>query len=192
MEFSHWDIRLFALIHDLSGRSIFADLGGIFFAQYLPYLLVLGFLFLVFREPGARRKFYLFAEGALAIILARGIIASSIHYFYHAARPFAFLGFAPLIGESGSSFPSGHMTWFFALAMVVWYADRKWGAWYFLLACVMGIARIYVGVHWPLDILGGAAIGTASGWFTHWLLSSSRKEILEGAVTPGEDRSPRA
>jgi undecaprenyl-diphosphatase len=181
MEFSPWDIRLFALIHGLSGRSIFADLAGIFFAQYLPYLLILGFLMLVFREPGARRKFYLFAEGTLAVILARGIIASSIHYFYHTARPFVFFGFAPLIGESGSSFPSGHMTWFFALATTVWYADRKWGIWYFLLTCIMGIARVYVGVHWPLDILGGAVIGLLSGWFIHWLLRSGRKEISKEA-----------
>ena len=132
---------------------------AIFFAEYLPYLLVVGFLILVFRQPGARRKFYLFAEGALAVILARGIVTESIRFFYNVARPFALLGFSPLIGESGSSFPSGHMAWFFALASS--YGSRtesgELGS-----SCSppsMGIARIYAGVHWPLDILARYVVG---------------------------------
>ncbi len=163
----------FLLIHNLAGRNAFLDGLAIFFAQWLPYLLVIGFLVLMYDQIGSRRKLYLFAEGALAVILSRGIIATTIHFFYYHARPFVVYGFTPLIGESGSSFPSGHAAWFFALAMVVWYANRKWGIWYFILAALMGIARVYVGVHWPFDILGGAAIGIASGIAINALLKSS-------------------
>lgn len=172
-----WNIAVFNLIHNWSGRSVFADVAGIVFAEYLPYLLVIGFLVLVFGEPGPRRKFYLFVEGALAVILARGVIAESIYFFFPAIRPYAFFGFAPLIGESGSSFPSGHMTLFFALALALWFANRKWGWWYLALSFIMGIARIYVGVHWPIDILGGIVIGIASAWFVHWLLRGVRRAI---------------
>jgi undecaprenyl-diphosphatase len=172
------NLAVFNLIHAWSGHSVLADSAAIFFAEYLPYLMVLGFLILVFRESGARRKFYLFAEGTLAVILARGIITESIRFFYNVQRPFALPGFHPLIAESGASFPSGHMAWFFALAIVIWCANRKWGTWYFALSAAMGIARIYVGVHWPLDILGGAAVGLASGWFTHWLFRKTRAELL--------------
>ncbi len=173
-----WNLTVFELIHGWSGHFVFADVAAIFFAEYLPYLLVVGFLVLVFRQPGPRRKFYLFAEGSLAVILARGIVTESVMFFYRTVRPFALLGFSPLINESGSSFPSGHMAWFFALAIVVWFADRKWGAWYFALAALMGIARIYAGVHWPVDILGGVAIGLASGWFIHWLFRGARAELF--------------
>jgi undecaprenyl-diphosphatase len=93
-------------------------------------------------------------------------------------------GISPLINESGSSFPSAHAAWFFALAMTVWYANRKWGWWYFALATVMGIARIYAGVHWPFDIIGGAVIGIASGIFVHWLLRTDREQIEAGNVQP--------
>ena len=177
LRMANWNLAIFNLIHGWSGRFVFVDVLGIFFAEYLPYLLVLGFLILVFQQSGARRKFYFFAEGALAIILSRGIVTEVIRSFYKVARPFALLGFSPLIAESGSSFPSGHMAWFFALAMAIWFANRRWGAWYFALSAVMGIARIYVGVHWPLDILCGAVVGILSALFIHWLLEDARATL---------------
>jgi undecaprenyl-diphosphatase len=92
-------------------------------------------------------------------------------------RPFSFYGFAPLIPESGWSFPSGHMLWFFALSMTVWYTNRRWGTVFFILSALMGIARIYAGVHWPLDVLGGAVIGVLCSMAIHVLLSKPRAEI---------------
>ena len=172
------NFTVFNVIHAWSGHSVLADSAAIFFAEYLPYFLVLGFLTLVFRQSGARRKFYLFAEGSLAVILGRGIITEVIRFFYHVGRPFTVLGFSPLISESGWSFPSGHMAWFFALVVVIWFANRKWGIWYFVLSAVMGVARIYAGVHWPLDILGGIVVGVVSGYFVHWLFRDSRKALF--------------
>ncbi len=168
---------VFGAIHRFAGANPLVDVLGIFFAAWLPYFLAAAFLVLVFYQETARRRFYLFAEGALAVILSRGIVTTAIHYFYFHPRPFVFYGFAPLIGESGSSFPSGHMAWFFALAMTIWFTDRRWGWWFLLLTALMGIARIYAGVHWPYDILGGAAIGIASGVFVRWLLRDFRNGL---------------
>lgn len=172
---------LFLIIHGWSGRYAILDGLGIFLAEYMPYLLVLGFLIFAYyqggRKGGWRRKLYVFCEGALAVILARGIVTEFIRLFYHHARPFSFYNFTPLISEAGWSFPSGHAAWFFALAMTIWYFNRKWGIWYFVLATIMGIARIYVGVHWPLDIVGGAIVGVASAIFVHWLLRTQRAQL---------------
>jgi undecaprenyl-diphosphatase len=166
---------VFHAIYGLSHQNGFLDFVGIFFAEWLPYLLVLAFLVLIYYQKGWRRRVYLFCEGALAIILSRGVVTEVIRFFFHEQRPFSFYGFAPLIAESGWGFPSGHAAWFFALAMTVWYVNRKWGIWYFVLVLVMGVARVYVGVHWPLDIAGGAIIGVGSALFVHWLLRESRK-----------------
>jgi undecaprenyl-diphosphatase len=174
---------LFLFIHHFAGRNIFADDIGVFFAEYLPYLMVLGFLVLAFYENGWRKKLYLFAEGTLAVILSRGIVTELIRFFYHHERPFAFYGFTPLISESGWSFPSGHAMWFFALALTIWYFNRKWGWWYFVLAALMGVARIYAGVHWPYDILGGAILGMACAMFAHWLFKDSRKKLYGVGVS---------
>ena len=173
---------LFQYVHHFAGRNIFLDDFGIFLAQYLPYLMVAAFLLLVIYQDGWRKKLYAFAEGAIAVMLARGLITEVIRYFYHSPRPFGVLGFTPLIPEAGWSFPSGHMAWFFATALVVWYLNRSWGWWFLALLALMGVARIYVGVHWPLDIVAGALVGLASAWFVRWLLKKSREKLY--SVTP--------
>lgn len=174
---------VFQFIHQFAGRSVVMDDLGIFFANYLPYLLVLGFLVLTWYERDWRRKLYVFIEGALAVVLARGLVTEIIRFFYYHPRPFDFYNFAPLISESGSSFPSGHAAFFFALAMVVWYVNRTWGIWYLILSCVNGIARIYVGVHWPLDILGGIAVGVLCALFIRWLLKNSREKLYDEKIS---------
>ena len=168
---------LFQFIYHFSHLNFLLDDLGIFCAQYLPYLLGFAFLVLLFYEKGWRRKWFLFSEAAIAVILSRGLLTEIIRFFYNHPRPFDVLGFTPLISESGSSFPSGHAAFLFALAMVVFFRNRKWGTWFFILSVVNGIARIYVGVHWPLDVVGGAVIGIGSAWFIHWLLNDSRKKL---------------
>lgn len=57
------------------------------------------------------------------------------------------------------------------------------GIWFFAFVAVMGVARVYVGVHWPLDILAGTVVGVGAGWFIHWLLGDVRAAITEPVKT---------
>jgi undecaprenyl-diphosphatase len=175
--------NLFQYLYKWSGKNPLIDGVGIFFANDLIYLLVALFLIFVLAEEGIRRKMYLFIEGALAVILSRGIITETVHFFYDVARPFAFYGFSPLIGESGSSFPSGHATVLFALVVPMWCVNRTWGAFFFATSLLVGIARVYAGIHWPLDILGGIVIGILSGIIVHMLLKSSRDKIYPAGLS---------
>lgn len=62
---------------------------------------------------------------------------------------------------SDSSFPSGHTSASFAVAVIVWKClPKKAGVPAILLACLIGISRLYVGVHFPTDVLAGVVIGT--------------------------------
>ena len=170
---------LFNLIFSLSHRILFVDSIMVALASQLPYFLGLGALYLIFRSPGSRQRIFLFIETALALILARGLLTEIIRFFYHHARPFEALNIEPLFLASGSSFPSGHAAFFFALAMTFWLYDKKWGAWFFLFALVNGFARVYAGVHWPMDIVGGIAVGILSAMAMHRLLLAYRERIEE-------------
>src|SRR3989344_493594 len=170
---------LFNLIFGLSHRILFVDSIIVALARQLPYFLGLGAIYLILRSPGSRQRIFLFIETALALILARGLLTEIIRFFYHHARPFEALNIEPLFLASGSSFPSGHAAFFFALAMTLWFYNKKWGAWFFLFALVNGFARVYAGVHWPVDILGGIAVGVLSAYAVHALLRRYRGELYE-------------
>lgn len=60
------------------------------------------------------------------------------------------------------SFPSGHATTSFALAITAGTRHRAWAAPLLLLAALIGYSRIYIGVHFPSDVLGGALLGAAT------------------------------
>ena len=60
------------------------------------------------------------------------------------------------------TFPSGHAATSFAAATILAAARPRWGPLWFLLALAVGFSRVYVGVHYPLDIVGGAVLGIAT------------------------------
>ena len=76
------------------------------------------------------------------------------------------------------SFPSGHTTVAFACATVLSYFAPRLAPLLFLLALAIGFSRVYVGVHYPLDVLGGAALGVVLGAAVialHRLVASRRR-----------------
>lgn len=176
--------KLFEWIFGASGENAFVDALAVFFAKYLPYFLVGAALWFVFSERGFRRRALMLCEGLLATILSRGIVTEVIRFFYHYPRPFEALGIAPLIQAGGYSFPSGHAAFFFALATTVFFWDRKWGTWFFALEFVNSLARIFSGVHWPLDIVGGFLIGVGSAILVHMALSASRAALGQHDIVP--------
>jgi undecaprenyl-diphosphatase len=69
-----------------------------------------------------------------------------------------------LIGHKTSlSFPSNHAMNMFGQAMLFSLLYRRLAVWFFLFAALIGYSRIYVGVHYPLDVLGGAVFGMVCG-----------------------------
>jgi undecaprenyl-diphosphatase len=124
------------------------------------------------RGDAADRRSYLIAAlvtGVVAVLAAR-LLAHSLPFRerpvyadgFHFVPPY---GSGTVDLEDWSAFPSDHAVLFFALATGLWFSSRRLGAVAFLYA-TFGIClpRLYLGEHWPTDILAGAAIGVGLGW----------------------------
>jgi undecaprenyl-diphosphatase len=74
--------------------------------------------------------------------------------------------------DNGYSFPSGHTTTAFSTAASLSIITKKWYVAVPAFAWATGVAysRMYLGQHYPSDVLMGALVGTASGFASHWLM----------------------
>lgn len=180
------DILIFQFINKFAAKWWPLDWLGIFLADYAPYFLVLLTIYFLLKEKSRVKRIYLFSLAALSVILSRGIITELIRFFYNRQRPFELLPVQILISQDpGGSFPSGHATAFFALFLALYYFAKKnnWGlkpVWWSLgIVLAMGIARIFTGVHWPSDILAGAAIGLLSTFIVKKILPKPAEIQIE-------------
>ncbi|SCC94579.1 putative undecaprenyl-diphosphatase YbjG [Thiomonas sp. X19] len=123
-----------------------------------PLLLVAGWLW---RRQAPRAAL---VHAALAALLGLGL-NQLIGLVWTEPRPFVLgIGHRFLAHAADSSFPSDHLTviWGAAFALLFHRDWRRAGFGLALLGLPVAWARIYLGVHWPLDMVGAAAVGLAS------------------------------
>lgn len=153
------DILIFQQINGWAGKSVCLDAVGIFFAKYLEYLLIVLIIFFL------RKNLKIIFQAFLAAVLARFGVVELIRVFWSRSRPFIENNVNLLIGhENTGSFPSGHAAFYFGLSTVVYFYNKKLGIMFLIASSLVSISRVFVGVHWPSDILAGAIVGIFCGW----------------------------
>lgn len=87
--------------------------------------------------------------------------------------------------QSDFSFPSGHTACSFAGAVVIYMlCEKKYGIPAMVLAVLIALSRLYVGVHFPTDVLGGALVGTGAALFACWMSRRWKLKKKESRENP--------
>ncbi len=191
-----WDQVLFYLINDvwttpvldwlLPNLSRAGNFGGV-------WLALLGVIAVFGKRPGRT----IALAGLFALVL--GHVASDVlKALTMRPRPFASLpDVRLLVGEPSTyAFPSGHATSAFSAAAGVVLGARRslkrvplWGWGMLALAAVISYSRVYVGVHYPADVVAGAGLGIACGWIGPGVVATgSRPGRTDSSDTRGSPR----
>jgi len=171
------DVYLFNIINGLVGKWPILDFLAIFFAVYFGYILI--FLLLLFLIKDYKRYWRMVVESFLAALLVRFTIVELFYLIYFRARPFIHNQVKQLISYdfSQTSLPSGHASFYFALSTIIYGYNKKLGCLFFISSLLISISRVFVGVHWPSDIICGAIIGILMGIVLNKLFIHLNKKI---------------
>lgn len=163
-----FDEIVFTSINRLAGKWPVLDFLGIFFAEYLPYILTA--VLIIWLLIDYKKHLKPLAIFYLTAVFSRFLVTEIIRYLLPRNRPFVDYDVNLLINHSASSsFPSGHAAFYFALGMAIYLYNKKAGVVFLLAVLLTSVARVYAGVHWPTDIIAGAIVGIISAYAIQYL-----------------------
>lgn len=164
------DYQLFQRINGLAGHAVWLDRSLVLVALYAPLVSVAALAWLWGpRGEGSRGRQDRLAVGrALAAAAFALGLGQLIIRLYPRPRPFVGHAVRLLIPATADpSFPSDHALAAFAIAAALVSTRRRLGVGLFLVAALLAFARVFVGTHYPGDVLAGAIIGGTVGGLVH-------------------------
>ena len=163
-----WDIENFYKINDTQYRSSTMNSFMLAMTQIgEAWLPIIGILLAY--QYGNMDAFVV--QKVLWSFAISGLIAQIIKHLVDRDRPCIVLADAKVVGPapSSQSFPSGHTTSAFAICTILSLIIPNATIPFFLLALLCGISRIYLGVHWPSDVVVGALLGTITSLIVYFI-----------------------
>ncbi|MBX4204761.1 MAG: phosphatase PAP2 family protein [Candidatus Doudnabacteria bacterium] len=147
--------QIFLAINGLAGRSQFFDTLGVFFAEKFLYVFAI-IIVALWLDKRLRTHVYL---AVLAAAVSRLFIVEVIKRIVNHPRPYEIVANIHQLladNEHGMSFPSGHTVIYFSFAFAFYGTKYFWP--FIILASLGSLARVYVGVHFPIDIAASVII----------------------------------
>jgi len=154
---------LFQGINKFAGYNPIFDITAELTAEYLPFLFILLMMYYWFFKKDNTSRINLLSVGWSTLLAL--FINFLITPFYFHPRPFmVHIGKLLISHGPETSFPSDHATFMFSIAFMFLSFDefRKMGIILSLLALIGGVARVFVGVHFPFDIAGSMGVSLVS------------------------------
>jgi len=140
------------------------------------------------------RRDYAMALGTAFAIGASKLIEAYVNAHAFHARPFA-AGFGPALVHhaANNSMPSSHATFAWTLTVIfLWKREWRYAGIVALLGLVLAWARIFVGIHWPLDMAGsalGAAVCGSLGYGVQYVVRRARTNGRRTSSRPFRDQN---
>ena len=166
MNLEEIDQNIFLFINSFVGKSEIIDstaklLVNEYFLPTILSIILFSFWFYWREDRDIKQRSVLLS--VLSVTLGSMVLVSLINFFIQRPRPFDVLDVNLLFYKpTDPSFPSNATVVIFALALSIFSADKKIGLVALILASIYGFLRVFVGVHFPFDVLAGAFIGIAS------------------------------
>lgn len=169
MNLSEINIELFRMFNDLGKEVMFLNPIMIFFAKYMKYFLLFGIIMYWFTRKRENRIMIISSMFAFVVAEVFGAIAGAIH---SNNQPFVELNNVnQLIGHAiDNSFPSDHAIEFFSICITFLLFKKNLRYVWLAIAILVSISRVWVGVHYPADILVGAILGIIGAALCYWII----------------------
>lgn len=157
MGLSDLNVNLFRMINDLGKEYESLNPSMVLIAEYTLYFLILSVFLFLFSKNKRNRLMVICGTFTVSFAEILGKLAGLLH---SNNPPFAELEGVNKLIEKGisNSFPSDHTMIIFSLCVSFWLFKRGWSFLWIVLACLVGFSRIWVGVHYPADVIVGAGI----------------------------------
>ena len=182
MTLSELNLSLFSWINASPEATNTSIHFAIFIANDLLYCMILLFAWFWLRGNYDTKKQILkaFIFTSIAILISQCIS----HVYYH-PRPFVMeVGRTLIYHAPNGSFPSDHMLIFSSIAFsYLVSAQRKLGIFLLVMAWLVAWSRVYLGVHFPLDMLGAFLLAFALNFFGLKLWNLYKEKIMQWALT---------
>lgn len=182
MTLSELNLSLFSWINASPEATNTSIHFAIFIANDLLYCMILLFAWFWLRGNYDTKKQILkaFIFTSIAILISQCIS----HVYYH-PRPFVMeVGRTLIYHAPNGSFPSDHMLIFSSIAFsYLFSAQRKLGVFLLVMAWLVAWSRVYLGVHFPLDMLGAFLLAFALNFFGLKLWNLYKDKIMQWALT---------
>lgn len=175
------NMEFFRIINNLANKNGILDGTMIFFSQYVPYIFMAAMAIVFILGMTKKNSNYRKAAVSTFAITAFNLILSFIiGGIYYVDRPFVHNKVNLLFPHvQDASFPSDHATGTMSIALGLKKYNKLLSVILTILSIIVGFSRVYVGHHYPMDVIGAYIMVWITGYIYNFILRGKVENLYE-------------